>query len=154
MSLEERRRQLKTEFSKGIENRARIDALLHTENASLEDDLRAMLALSDTDALRLLDAKLRRGDVIRQAYRGPHGTGCLTYFFLGFESNDDLLQYPYESTEILDSTCRCVRAWDYGDLSVPTALHVVRETIRERNRLNTREDKVRQNCLLESPACG
>ncbi|MEX2310173.1 MAG: hypothetical protein WD738_21580 [Pirellulales bacterium] len=138
--LEERRRQLKDEFAKGVANREKINLLLNLSRANVEDDLRAVVALADTMALRLLRMKLRHHQVVRRRYRGPLGTGCLTHYLLGFTSNDDLLNFPYESESVLDSACRTVRAWDYGQLDEESVLRILSETIRGRLELNALED--------------
>jgi hypothetical protein len=151
MSLEQHRRLLRKEFALGVANRRNIDRILDVAAHDAEDDLRSTLSLADTEALHRMRAALVSGHLVRRAYRGHSNNGCLVFFLLNFTSNEDLLNYPYDSLETLNSVCRTVRRWDYEEMTSDTVLRILDETIQERSSKSSLEDAAVQGSATPSP---
>jgi hypothetical protein len=89
--------------------------------------------------LMKLEAAFRAGKVIRGAYTGPNGSGCVINHLGNITSRKQLeTEFP---PPIYGAPRALINAWDAGILTESTIRKVLAEVIEERKLLNSAEDR-------------
>src|SRR5262245_42282283 len=76
-------------------------------------DLQVMFNLATFEGLKRLYRMARAGKLVRYAYEGPDGSGCLMNGLFGIHSKDELLKFGFESDAEGLAARRIVRSFDY-----------------------------------------